>query len=111
MDDAELRENLKRLAAWANSQGATIGLHAIEAVHRIDELTRIASRLEADEDDVERVARAICEAEGGQWRERTEKPAVGMPHYYNFDRLNNHWRHKARAAILAMRRAAQEPTP
>jgi hypothetical protein len=56
---------------------------------------------------VERVARAICEASGELWGERPDIPAVGF-HGYDFDALNNHWRHKARAAIAAsMERVAE----
>lgn len=51
---------------------------------------------------VERVAKAICAADQGQWRERTERLAPGLPPDYDFDRLNNHWRHIARAALSAL---------
>lgn len=52
------------------------------------------------DDMVEKVARAICDAGQGQWR----KPPYNELHT---DALNNHWRHKARAAIEAMREPSE----
>lgn len=55
--------------------------------------------------ELERVARAICEASGEAWREGTMEFATG-PNFemeeHSADPLNNHWRHVARAAIEAI---------
>lgn len=45
---------------------------------------------------IERVARVLCEASGESWRE----PPYNHLHT---DRLNNHWRYKARRVIEEMR--------
>jgi hypothetical protein len=62
-------------------------------------------------DTVEKVARAICEASGQQWREGTYEVASG-PNFemedHPLDPFNNHWRHKARAAIAAYEQATLE---
>jgi hypothetical protein len=54
--------------------------------------------------DIERVAKALCEASGAEWRTGTYPIASG-PNFewedHDADRLNNHWRYKARAAIEA----------
>lgn len=59
--------------------------------------------------DVERVARAICEASGEAWREGTYEVHSGSNfevEEHSLDPFNNHWRHKARAAIAAL-----QPSP
>lgn len=48
---------------------------------------------------IERAAKAICKASGEEWKKGTWQGV-------DLDRFNNHWRHKARAAIEALR----EPT-
>lgn len=58
---------------------------------------------------IERVAKAICEAYGHEWRTGTYPAMTGQNFEmedHDADRLNNGWRHIARAAIEAMR----EPT-
>lgn len=55
---------------------------------------------EPSQDEVERVARAICAASCDTWRE----PPYNRLHT---DSLNNHWRGKARAALAALGR--EEP--
>ncbi len=67
--------------------------------HPIAALSRPS--LEPSDADVERVARALCAADGSIWRTKPDVPAVGM-HDYDFETLNNHWRHKARAAIASL---------
>jgi hypothetical protein len=67
--------------------------------------SRVAPNQPLSESVVERVARAICAASGETWRTGTYEVASGR----NFevedhllDPFNNHWRHKARAAIAAI---------
>lgn len=63
---------------------------------------RMTTRTNTPSDErVETVARALCNASGQMWREKTECPSLGLPHDFDFDGLNNHWRHKARAALSA----------
>jgi len=59
-------------------------------------------------DEVEAVARAICEASQGQWRTNEGLSAQAIKILDN-DALNNHWRHKARAAIAALQARSAEP--
>lgn len=59
------------------------------------------AREEVSGEEVERVARALCEASSDQWRTNEGMSAQAIA-ILNQDGLNNHWRHKARAAIAAM---------
>lgn len=75
----------------------------VAAPAMIEQLLTRAALVRSKPDDVrERVARALCEASGQIWRTRDEVPACGLPRDYDFDALNNHWRHKADAAITAI---------
>lgn len=60
---------------------------------------------------VERAARALCKADGGEWRTGTFRVRSG-PNFewedHDADRLNNVWRYKARYAIKAMRKPSND---
>jgi hypothetical protein len=60
---------------------------------------------------IERVAKAICASYGHEWRAGTY-PAMTGPNFemegLDADRLNNRWRHIAKAAIKAMRNPTEE---
>jgi propanediol dehydratase small subunit len=55
---------------------------------------------------VEDMARAICEADGKTWFVGTHKLMTGANFTmedYPLDPLNNHWRHKAEAALSVLK--------
>lgn len=63
---------------------------------------------------IEKVARALCEAQGGEWRSGTMETInlkdLASPHQYDLDQLNNRYRFMAQAAISTILTALQEPT-
>jgi len=63
-------------------------------------------------DYVELVAKAICAASGDGWREGTYPVMSGKDFTWeerSADKLNNHWRYKAKRAIEALQDAGWTP--